>query len=211
MKGKSAKKDYRQELEKALGPARLQEIQQIDAEIRDAWALLNNDPQFIISTARVIQFLESVYNVEPQLVKDFFRHFGIPTLKRLVTISEFLKPFPDEIRAVFMEYAKYVDRFRVHLKFRDKKPHFKPNALLSRGFAFTAKIKRRVGPPAVCAPVERNSKTTVPQPRDQGISEIDFLESKPGSIPEALRPMLRSKAIKFVDIDDDDGSSIRPY
>jgi hypothetical protein len=208
MKRKLGTKAYHQELEKAIGESRLREIEEMDAELKQLSTLLDNDPLFTEITIKLTGILDGLYEKEPEAIKGFFKQFGIPTLKRLPAINKYLESVSEDVRDALLAYAKYVDRFQHHLRFSTRKPHFQPNPLAPEGFHFKLRFARRKLPSVPHISTSKKGKTNPSQPADISVSEIERFESKLENIPNELRPFVEAKVIKFVEIDDDCGSSV---
>jgi hypothetical protein len=181
--------------EGTMNSKRRREIDTMQAATDQKWRKLNNDKPFLLETEKLTKSLEDTLVQHPSYLKAFFRNFGYP-LGRLKAVRHFLSKAPDEkTRRTFEAYVRYVARFGVLLKRRNTVPHFHPYPLVPWGSTFHVRIKK-----AQLLPV-------VPHP---GGDEpyVYFFESDPKSAPPYLRKPIKSGEVKFVEIDDEDSSSV---
>lgn len=175
--------------------ARLEEINALQAATDRRWSKLNESKAFLIETHKLTNGLEKALAQNPKYVKRFFRRFGYPT-GRFKAINKFLSSISDkQTRDAIAAYPRYVARFGVLMKLWQKAPHFRPYPLSSCGSVFSVRLKNGEFLPAGHYPGGDDPY-------------IYFYESDPANAPEFFQSLIESGAAKFVEIDDQDKSSL---
>ncbi len=174
---------------------RNREIDAMEAETNRKWKELRNSKFFLAETEKLTTLLEDALNRCPDYLKKFFRNFGYPA-GRLGSVRRFLIGAPDSnTRQTLESYLRYVGRFGVLLKRRNRTPRFEPYALIPWGSTFHVRIRRGQLEPIV------------PHP-DSEEPYVYLFESDPKRVPKYLKKLIQSGQAKFVEIDDEDGSTI---
>jgi hypothetical protein len=125
---------------KQIGKRR--DVKLIETSLRRKWGALNNDKHFVLETARLTGALEHAWKWNPEVVQSFFRKFGYPSALRLREINQFIDRLQSKkLRRTFNSYVRYVARFGVLMKLRERRPYFKPYPLAPVGNRFHVKIE----------------------------------------------------------------------
>ncbi len=181
---------------------------------------LSTDPMFVLQTEALKRRLEEHYANHKKIVADFFRQFSWPVAPKLKELAAFLRNIQDTaLRETLREYVKHANRFRVSFVLRKRSPHFKTSEILPGAARFHVKIENGqltpINPADEADPVEDAPVEGVPAEgfpvEDAPVEDVLPIDvsfaSDQVTVPHSLDEAIRDGRAKFMQIDDEEGSS----
>jgi len=183
-------KDWRKELK--ANPKLIKLNRRLSARRRE----LSEDKEFILETERLREALREALNKFPKSVREFFHRFGYPTGTHQSELNDFINSFAHEsLRRLFRQYLKYVARFGTVLRVNKRRARIALEYLVPWGSTFHVRLGRGRFEPINEVP-------------DDDVPSEYFFESDDVHIPNALRSQMTLGTAKFVEIEDDNWTSV---
>ena len=152
---------------------------------------LNADDKFVQQKEQVSDELDVAFEVFPDRTKSFLQKFQLPWRFAPEQLKEWLESHPPRLAAAFKHYAEFCQRFGVY--FRRMEKSFEWRVIARPGSKFHLIVR------------EGHLQPVVPVPSDEEMA--DYLEDPTLDVPPTFQQLINEEKIKFVQIDDESGSS----
>jgi len=185
-----AARDWRAELK--TNPKLIELNSRLSARQRE----LSGDKEFIVATERLRKEILGALKKFPKSVREFFHRFGYPTGTHQSELNDFIYSVAQaSLRRLFRQYLKYVARFGTVLRLNKRRAVIALEYLIPWGSTFHVRLGRGRFEP-------------INEVLDDDVPSEYFFESDDVQMPNALRAQVTSGAAKFVEIEDDNWTSV---